>query len=126
MALERFITADLTDRKAPEEDQFQPEQLLEQAWGLTVDEPVRAVIRFSPAAAPYIREREWKKGQEIVLEAEGSLLLKFTASGRRDIKSWVLSFGRDACLLEPADLKDEIRKDLHQMNESYKSEAETG
>jgi len=114
MALERFISADLTDRKAPPEADFHPESLLEQAWGLTVNDPVRVVIRFSAAAAPYIREREWSRSQTILLEPEGSILLKLSTSGRRDIKSWILSFGRDAELLEPEDLRNEIKKEMEE------------
>jgi len=119
MALERFISASLTDQKSEDNIDFHPQSLLEKAWGLTTDDPVRVIIRFSPAAAPYIREREWSSDQRIIQEADGSIILQLSTSGRRDIKSWILSFGRDAVLMEPEDLVKEIKKELNDQIMAY-------
>jgi predicted DNA-binding transcriptional regulator YafY len=41
-----------------------------------------------------------------------------TSSGRRDVKAWVLSFGKDALLLEPEDMKKDIRSELEKSLEA--------
>ncbi|MDC7239867.1 MAG: transcriptional regulator [Spirochaetales bacterium] len=121
MALERFESVRLTDRPLREKFSIDAEKMLEKAWALTFDDEISVVIRFSAEAAPYIREREWQKGQSIELETDGGLLLKMTTSGRRDIKSWIMSFGRDAELIEPADLRGEIREELISLTEKYEN-----
>jgi len=101
-----------------------PQALLESAWDLTPGEPLTVSVRFTAAAAPYIKEREWTRNQTITLNSDGSLVLKFKASGRRDIKSWVLSFGAAAELLEPGDLRREIADELQSLVRFYASDPE--
>ncbi|MDA3955287.1 YafY family protein [Oceanispirochaeta sp.] len=120
MALERFVSAVLTDIPGGKEKDFHPEALLEQAWALNTDDPLEVKIHFSPSAAPYIKEREWSSSQKIELHIDGSLTLSMKTSGRRDIKSWVQSFGKEAFLLEPKDLKKELQKELEEQISGYK------
>ncbi|MBF9014523.1 MULTISPECIES: YafY family protein [unclassified Oceanispirochaeta] len=119
MALERFESIRMSDRPFREEPEFDPESMLSNAWALTCNDPVSVVIHFSKEAAPYIREREWQPGQKIELNTDGSLVLKLKTSGRRDVKSWILSFGKDAELLKPADLRNEINKELTELYKKY-------
>lgn len=119
MAVERFETARLTDRPCRNIPDFDPLKQLGEAWALTSGEPLEIAVRFSEKAAPYIKEREWKPNQRIALESDGSLILRLSASGRRDIKSWILSFGADAEVLEPEDLREEIRADLLALSGRY-------
>lgn len=47
------------------------------------------------------------------------MLLELHTSGRWDVKRWVLSFGADAEVLEPEDLRQEIATDLGNMIGAY-------
>ena len=120
MAVERFASAALTDKPSETVSDFHPLDLLETAWAVTTKDPIKVKIHFSSSAAPYIKEREWNSSQKIELQADSSLILKMHTSGRRDIKSWVQSFGRDALLLEPEDLKIELKKELEEQLKRYK------
>nr|NJM02154.1 WYL domain-containing protein [Desulfobacula sp.] len=91
---------------------FDPEDTLNSAFDLTHGDPVSVKIRFSPAVARYIKEKTWSENQHLTEHPDGSLTLSMTTSGRRDIKSWVLSFGKDALLLEPEDIKKDIQAEL--------------
>jgi len=71
-------------------------------------EPFSATVRFKPAAACYVSERTWSDDQKLTTRGDGSLELEFTATSRPEVISWVLSFGRDAELLTPADLREEF------------------
>ncbi len=119
MAVERFESVRLTDRPCRSLPDFNPLTQLGEAWALTSGEALDIAVRFSEKAAPYIREREWKPNQKIELESDGSLILRLRASGRRDIKSWILSFGSEAEVLEPQDLRDEIRSELLALGRRY-------
>ena len=111
-ALERYSNLRVTDETFLQPENFNPEKMLSRAWGITLGDPISLKIRFAPGAGRYIRERQWTADQKILLEEDGSLILSITSSGRRDIKSWILSFGKEAEVVEPEDLRREIRDDL--------------
>ncbi len=120
-AVERFQSITVQEQTFTYPEDFDPQQLLSGAWGINWDEPMDIRIRFSPEQSRYIRERQWAPNQKIFLESNGSVILTMTTSGRRDIKSWILSFGGNAELLEPEDLRQEIRKEIRNMSGLYGS-----
>ena len=50
----------------------------------------------------------------------GEIILSFQASGSYEIKSWILSHGADAEVLEPASLREEIIEELKKNLTFYK------
>ena len=59
-------------------------------------------VRFSAWQARYIKQRTWHPSQEIEELDNGEIILSFQAGGFYEIKSWILSHGADAEVLEPA------------------------
>lgn len=112
LAVERIKQIDLTEKTFEWPENFDPEALLSKAFGLYWDEPFTAKIRFPASQARYIRERKWAEQQHIDELSDGSIVLTMDTSGRYDVKRWVLSFGVDAELLEPKDLRKEIKMSL--------------
>ncbi|MEI7637998.1 MAG: WYL domain-containing protein [Syntrophus sp. (in: bacteria)] len=92
-------------------DNFKPEELLDEAFGVVYDDPITVKIRFSADQERYIRERTWAKGQKIKEQKDGSIILTMKTSGWWDVRQWILSFGPDAELLEPVEKREEM-KDL--------------
>ena len=117
-AVERILRIRPLNRNIIYPPDFDPEETLNSAFDLTHGDPVSVKIRFSPAVARYIKEKTWARDQTLTELPDSSLILTMTTSGRRDIKSWVLSFGKDALLLEPEDLKQEILADLEKSLEA--------
>jgi predicted DNA-binding transcriptional regulator YafY len=72
-------------------------------------------IRFSKNEARYIREKTWAENQHITDNPDGSIILTMTTSGYRDVKRWVMSFGKEAGLLEPEGMKKEIEEELKEI-----------
>lgn len=81
--------------------------------------PFTAVIKFPKSAATYVGERIWSEGQRMERTPDGSLILSLKASSRAEIVSWVLSFGTNAELLEPADLREELRNISRNLSKCY-------
>lgn len=65
-------------------------------------------VQFKQPAACYVAERIWSDDQKMTTRRDGGLELQFTATSRPEVISWVLSFAREAELLKPADLRQEI------------------
>jgi len=107
----------------PTEDRFPPisdnGQSAADAFGLAREEPFQVVVDFIPKAATYIRERIWSKDQKITDLPDSGITLTFTATSRPEVLAWVLSFGGEATLREPDDIREEIRKRLQIMSEAH-------
>ena len=71
-------------------------------------ESVTIRVRFLPSAARYVEESRWHASQELVRQGDGSLLATFRLSSTEEIKRWVLSFGHQAEVLSPAQLRQEL------------------
>jgi predicted DNA-binding transcriptional regulator YafY len=78
-------------------------------------------IRFDQRVRHVAEERIWHDTQELIEQPDGSVILRFKASGFKEIKSWVLSFGPKVEVLAPLSLRDAIRQDLLEAAKRYES-----
>ncbi len=83
------------------------------------DRLTRVRVRFSKEVAPYIRERIWHESQQISDAADGGLLLELTVSHLFDLKKWLLSWGCQARVLEPAELAEQMAEEARAMARLY-------
>lgn len=115
-AIQRIRRIELLDRPAPALPDFPK---LEN-FGFPIHEPMKVRVTFTPEAADYVRERRWSADQRIRNRKGGGILLTFTSTSRREILSWVLSFGDDAELIEPKGLREELKLTTSRMNQRYR------
>lgn len=80
---------------------------------------VRVTVRFSPTVARYVQEGRWHPSQRLTRQPDGSLVADFDLSTTEEIKHWILSFGKEAEVLQPAQLRDEIAAEVREMLNSY-------
>ena len=72
--------------------------------------PAQSVrLRFTAAAAHYVREKLWHPTQKLREHEDGSLTLTFRVNHLLEVKRWVLSFGADCDVLAPKELKMTIK-----------------
>ena len=121
LAVERILELEVSSESFQQSEDFNPDQLLNGAFNITFDGSFPVKIWFAERQKRYIQERTWSTDQQIDEQQDGSIVLAMTTSGRRDIKSWVLSMAGEAELLEPQDLRDEIRTELRQAMERYQN-----
>ena len=114
-AVERIKSIRLLDHDVAYPENFNPEEKLNSAFDLIHDDPVFVKIRFSKSEARYIQEKTWAENQTLTQNPDGSIILSMTTSGYRDVKRWVMSFGREARLLEPEKMKTEIEAELKEI-----------
>jgi predicted DNA-binding transcriptional regulator YafY len=119
LAVERIQKLTTTDTSFVYPSDFDPDTLLENSFGLYYDDPLTVKIRFSSEQARYICERRWAKEQKIITQKDGSLILTMTTSGWYDVQRWILSFGPDAELLEPVELRTELLESAREMAAIY-------
>ncbi|MEO7167463.1 MAG: WYL domain-containing transcriptional regulator [Spartobacteria bacterium] len=65
-------------------------------------------IRFQPFAAQLVRERTWHHSQKIKELRDGALELQLQLGSLEEIERWILSWGDQAEVLEPAKLRQRL------------------
>jgi predicted DNA-binding transcriptional regulator YafY len=94
---------------------FKPEEYFSNRFGRYIGEPgetYQIAVRFTKSAAPWILERTWHPKQTVKKNRDGSITLSFPAPALYEVKRWVLSWGAEAEVLKPKELKDEVSKEL--------------
>ena len=86
---------------------------------LAFPDELEAAVRFDPAA-------KWKLVDEygaecFTREPDGSLLFRRSFPGRGELLRWVLSFGDQAEILEPEDMRREMADFAKKIFEKYDS-----
>lgn len=121
LAVERIKEIDISDQTFSYPDGFDPKELLDSAFNLTYDDPLEVKIRFSSGQARYIKERRWAKEQKIRQQEDGSIVLEMKTSGWHEVKRWVMTFGRDAEVIEPVKMREGIVDELGACLNCYRS-----
>ena len=123
-ARDRTLAVHRMRKVVPMDRKFQPivEQHLpsDDAFGLAREAPFAVEVDFVAKAAPYIRERIWSRDQRITGRDDGGITLRFTATSRPEVLAWVLSFGGEAELRAPADIRQEIVRRLRLMTAAHR------
>ncbi len=111
--VERILSAALTPETFAAPAGGAPASDLLRAWDVIADEPpVPVVIRFSAAVAKRAAETRWHPSQELEAQPDGGLLWRGLVSGMREIRIWILGWGADAVVLEPAELRTDVADEL--------------
>lgn len=118
-ALDRITRIALTDSSFEVQPGFSIEKYLADSLTIERGEPRKVVIEFSPEEAVYIQGRKWHKSQILEVLPDGGLRMTLTIGGLGEVKRWVMSMGPNAWVREPADLKEEIRRDLQEALKRY-------
>jgi len=99
-------------------ESWQP--LLEETFGIFQSaDPIEVTLRFTPFRARWIQEQIWHPSQKITNLADGSLELTFPVADFREVKMKILQFGADVEVMQPAALREEIRKEIQKMSSLY-------
>jgi predicted DNA-binding transcriptional regulator YafY len=89
------------------------ERDLRRGWDIIADqEPAEVVIRFSATVADRVLETTWHPDQRTKRLSDGSLEWRTVVSGTIEIRLWCVSWGDDAEVLAPPELREQVR-DIH-------------
>lgn len=120
-AVERIssVTVAKTRFELPEE--YHPEERFRKAFGIVGEEEFAVEVRFAAAVAATVVDRRWHPTQQVRKCADGAVEVSFTAGGKLEILSWVLSYGAHAELLAPAEWRAELADVFTTLAGQYKN-----
>jgi proteasome accessory factor B len=100
---------------------FSLERYLGNAWRLIREDgdDQEVLIRFQPLVARNVAEVLWHRTQTTQLNADGTLDFRVTVSGLGEISWWILGYGDQAEVIEPAELREKIAERVRRMAKVY-------
>ncbi len=90
---------------------FDVEKYLEGAWGIIRGDIVTVCVVFSQGLARYIKDRLWHPTQQFRDAEGGRLEMTLKVADTFEVRRWILGFGPEAEVLQPASLREAIRAD---------------
>lgn len=119
--VERIRDATLTPETFEAEEAGVTAVELARGWDVISDQALETVVvRFSPAIARRVAETRWHASQELEPQADGSLLWRGRIAGLHEIQVWILGWGADAEVLEPAELRESVAAQLDTAARRYR------
>ena len=95
-------------------EDFSLSQAMGSAWGLmwgAAGEPERVRLAFSPEAGRWVAEDEWHPSQEVEVREDGRYQVRFEMGVTPEFVRWLLWYGRDVQVLEPAWLRQRVAEE---------------
>jgi predicted DNA-binding transcriptional regulator YafY len=118
--VERILSASLTPETFEDDEAATVARDMLRAWDVIADEePVQVEIRFSAAVARRAAETRWHPSQELEEQSDGTLLWRGRVAGLREIRIWILGWGADAEVIEPAGLRRSVADELERAARKY-------
>lgn len=94
-------------------------QYVSKTFGLRNKEEFKVKIKFPKFLFTYISDRTWSHDQVVKNYDDDYFILEIYSSSKDEIMSFVLSFGKDAELLEPNSIREEIKEHIIGMSKKY-------
>jgi predicted DNA-binding transcriptional regulator YafY len=114
-AIERIEGLEVLEKRFDLPEEYCVDQLTGTAFGLIDDaELIDLELYFSAEIAHLIEERIWHPQQRIEKNSDGSVVLKFQASGELEILSWIGSYLPHVRVLAPESLRQSFIRQLQE------------
>jgi predicted DNA-binding transcriptional regulator YafY len=96
---------------------------LSSSWGIIIDGEVETIrLRFSPRVARIIAETVWHPSQVLEPQDNGALIMILKVTNTIDLRAWILGWGEEVEVLEPAELRKGIVKTAQALLSAYARE----
>lgn len=107
--LVRLRYVEETDECFCRPDEFSVEDYFRQSWEVWGGgDPIVVKVRFSPKVAAMIAEVKRHSSQVVHPQPDGGIIFEVIVSGIEEIAAWIRGYGRDAEVLEPEHLRDQM------------------
>ncbi|MBM4305131.1 MAG: WYL domain-containing transcriptional regulator [Deltaproteobacteria bacterium] len=118
--LDRIKMLKVTEDRFTVSKDFSLDDFMRHSFKVMHDELYTVRVRISSGWARWVGEKIWHESQKIIKLPGGGLEITFRVAGLDEIKRWILSFGPECQVLEPAKLKEMVRKDLEATLQQYR------
>jgi predicted DNA-binding transcriptional regulator YafY len=120
--LSRMSDPTMSDESFAPRPKKEWEPLIQSSFGIFQGgKPITVILQFNPFRAQWIREQVWHPEQRMETMPDGGLRLILPVTDFREVKMKVLQFGADVEVIEPEELRKQIREEIKKMVKIYPS-----
>ena len=121
LKIERIERVELTRDTYEIPADFDPRDLLADAWGIwyTENEPVEVVLKFHVNVSARVRETRWHRSEEETELQDGSIVWKAKVAEPQEMIPWIRAWGSDVEVIEPKELRETMMGETKAMAEKY-------
>lgn len=118
----RIQRVEATGKTFPPPKKFSVEKRLRDSFGVhSAEGEFGVVIQFNEAVADYIREKKWHSSQELRELKSGGVELRLKLSSLAEVQRWILGWGSQAVVIQPAELIASVREAAQKIVENYQA-----
>jgi len=118
-ALDRIKMLHRTGESFEIPEDFDLDDFMRLSFGVYQGESQKVKVRFSADIAGYVKEKIWHETQKLTPRKDGSLDFEAEVAGTEEIRFWIMTWGANAEVLEPASLREEVRAEAERMLATY-------
>lgn len=118
----RISSAQVLREKAQPHPEHDDDRAFAHAAKIWEGEPVDVVVRISPSRARFVNEWPLVSSQLIEEQPDGAVLVRASVNGTVEAMRWVLRWGKDALVMEPAELQAKVVEELQGAIAGYSDE----
>jgi predicted DNA-binding transcriptional regulator YafY len=86
---------------------------------MTGGKSIEVCLKFNPEVASWVSEQVWYSGQEVSLNKDGGICLRFPVADFREVRREILKYGSSVEVLSPEELREEIKNEISKMSKIY-------
>ncbi|GAA0712776.1 WYL domain-containing protein [Paraclostridium ghonii] len=118
--LVRINKLDITDEVFEKIDEEKVKEFIkDNSLGIISGEDIYIKLIISPPFSYSVRERIYSKNQVSTENKDGTILFEATLSSKEEIIRWILSMRSCVKIIEPENLKLEIKEELNKMIQNF-------
>lgn len=110
----------ILDEKFKKDEKFNVEDYMKNCFGIYKDKEINIELKIKHPVAQIVKEKMWVENQEIIDLDSENIIYKAQVKGFTEIKSWILSMGSSVEIIQSAELKEEVKKELTKALKIYK------
>lgn len=118
--IDRISSIKISDEEGKRDDQFNVYDYLRKTWNMFSGPETKVRIKFKSFCRKVVTELNLVDGV-FVDGNDDYFIYDFNCHGTAGIKLWLMGFGPNAEVLEPVELREQIKNDVEKMVELYKA-----
>jgi CRISPR-associated endonuclease/helicase Cas3 len=102
-------------------EDFNPQELLKDAWGIwyTGEMPLEVALRFSARVAARVQETRWHQSERVTAAEDGSLLWRARIAEPLEMMPWIRGWGADVEVIAPQGLREKVGDEMRRAAALY-------
>lgn len=118
LRIDRMGDIRILDEEGKREDKFNVYNYLKKTWYMYSGEEIKVLVKFRECCYKVVTERNMSEGRVVADEGD-YFTYEFICNGTKGIKLWLMGFGGDAEVLEPLELRNEMKEAAMDMVKIY-------